>query len=226
MEPRNIKIALLGAGKTGSKILEVANKHHEITIFNSSNRPTLENLMNHDIIISFLPGGVFKEYIPLLLEVGLPLVSGTTGIELDDDIDTQLKSRGLTWITASNFAIGMNLVKQIINTLSRGADLFPDSEYQIYEKHHINKKDAPSGTAKTWAKWLGKPVTFSHDREGDVIGIHQLTFSSEFETIVVKHEVKDRKVFARGALWTVDWMLKNKPRPGLHELSELMEEIL
>ena len=73
-----MKIALLGKGKTGSKILEL---NSEVTAFDRSNIPTFEKLINFDVIISFLPGEVFSELIPVLLETKKPVVTGSTGFQ-------------------------------------------------------------------------------------------------------------------------------------------------
>ena len=73
------KIALLGRGKTGSKVLEV-NSQNSITVFHRENPPTYEKLKDHDVILSFLPGDAFLEMIPLLVETQKPVVTGSTGL--------------------------------------------------------------------------------------------------------------------------------------------------
>lgn len=89
-----MKIALLGKGKTGGKVLELlveGNIPH--TVFDSKNQPTLENLKGHDVVISFLSGEVFKEYMPLLLDSTLPVVTGSTGMQRPSDFDKKLKEK-------------------------------------------------------------------------------------------------------------------------------------
>lgn len=220
-----MKIALLGAGRTGSKVKEAA-KGHAVTEFTEHNPPTITTLADHDVVISFLPGDAMASYLPMLVESGIPVVNGSTGFEWPADIDNQLQQHGVAWITASNFALGMNLVKAMIRIMAKAPNLLPSSSYHIHEVHHIHKKDSPSGTAKSWAKWLDRPVEFSDDREGDVVGIHTLTMDSEFEQISLRHEAKDRAVFASGAVWTAEYVLSHKVEPGLHELSTIMEKEL
>lgn len=218
-------IALLGSGRTGGKVIDAATGH-TVTAFNESNLPTLEKLAGHDVVISFLPGTAMIQYIDMLLQSGLPVVSGSTGLDWPERVDSTLKQQGTAWITASNFALGMNLVKAMIKVLAKAPELLSGTSYSLHEVHHINKKDSPSGTAKTWAEWLGYPVTFSDDREGDVVGIHTLTMDSDFEAISLRHEAKDRAVFASGAIWTADYLLSHTVEPGLHELSTIMEKEL
>lgn len=220
-----MNIALLGSGRTGGKVIEAANDH-TVTAFNQGNIPTADKLAAHDIVISFLPGNAMTQYIDILLESGLPVVSGSTGFEWPEHVDPTLKQQGTAWITASNFALGMNLVKAMIKIMAKGSGLLPGTSYRLHEVHHINKKDSPSGTAKSWAAWLGHPVTFSDDREGDIVGIHTLTMDSDFEAISLRHEAKDRAVFAAGAVWTAEYLLSHNIEPGLHELSTIMEKEL
>lgn len=220
-----MKIALLGAGRTGGKVIEAANGH-DVTAFNEHNPPTVEALKKHDVAVCFLPGDAMSSYIDILLESGLPVVNGSTGFEWPENFDNELRSRGLAWITASNFALGMNLVKAMIKIMSKAPNLLRDVSYKIHEVHHINKKDSPSGTAKSWAQWLSHPVEFSDEREGDVVGIHTLTMDSEFEQISLRHEAKDRAVFASGAVWTAEYLVENEVGPGLHDLSDIMQKEL
>src|SRR5690606_8405163 len=99
-----MRIALLGNGKTGSKVLEIAEKKHQLIIFDSQRVPTFEKLKETDAIISFLPGNVFLDLIPLLVETKLPVVTGSTGFTWPDNIQTILKEKNLAWIYATNFS--------------------------------------------------------------------------------------------------------------------------
>src|SRR5689334_7664275 len=141
-----MKIALLGTGRTGSKVLELTDGA-DVTGFNEHNPPTVEALQGHDVAISFLPGPAFLEHIDVLLESGIPLATGSTGFEWPKDIDAKLKEQGTAWITASNFSLGMNLVYGMIRVLAKAPQLFDDFEFKLHEVHHIHKKDQPSGTS-------------------------------------------------------------------------------
>ncbi len=103
----------------------------------------------------------------------------------------------------------------MIETLAKAQDLFNQSSYSIHEVHHTQKMDAPSGTAISFDNWLGDNIEakISSERTGDIIGEHELTFECEDEKITLKHEAKDRSIFARGSLWAADILSKNENIP-------------
>lgn len=215
----NKKIALLGAGKTGSKVIELANSDEEIIVFNTSNPPTTDKIAEMDAVISFLPGPAFLEYIDLLLASKTPVITGSTGMEWPDGVHEKLLDQKTTWIKAHNFALGMNIVKPIIEMMANATALFPEAKYKMHEVHHVHKKDAPSGTAITWKNWLDRNVEITSERTGDVVGDHEITLRTAFEEITIKHRSLDRKIFASGALWATRYLLENPDtEAGLHPL--------
>lgn len=218
-----MKIALLGKGKTGSKVLE--SKAHQVIAFDSKNPPTFEKLETFDAVISFLPGEAFKSYIPLLVETKLPVVTGSTGFEWPTNLNETLKSKNISWIYATNFSMGVAVVKQMLNKLSTAKDFFPTHQTSIHEVHHTHKKDAPSGTALSMEQWMHEKCTITSDRTGDVIGFHELTFDTGSEKIKLSHEALDRKLFADGAIWAAEYLFKNKT-PGLNSFQEIIERTL
>lgn len=219
-----MKIALLGKGKTGT---EVYNLNQTCTIFDSSNPATFNSLKGHDVIISFLPGPVFKDYIPLLLETKIPVVTGSTGFEWPEDFDQNLKENKLKWIYAHNFSLGMNLVKNMIETLSKASQLFDEYDFSIHEIHHTKKLDAPSGTAISFKNWLGLEANITHERIGDVVGEHELTFDCPDEKIVLKHSAKKRSIFARGSLWAAKLIISDNSIPyGLNHFNNIVNNHL
>ncbi|HEX5797903.1 MAG TPA: dihydrodipicolinate reductase C-terminal domain-containing protein, partial [Candidatus Saccharimonadales bacterium] len=217
-----MKIALLGTGRTGSKVTEIAGKN-DVIGFDENNIPTLEKLKSCDTAISFLPGPAFIQYIDLLIESGLPVAIGSTGFDWPDDIDKRLKKNGLAWIEASNFALGMNIMRAMIRAMSKAPKLFDQFEFNMEEIHHIHKKDSPSGTALTWKEWLGQDVQISAKREGDNPGFHKLTLKTPYEDISIEHQSKDRKIFAQGAVWTARRLAEGNLPPGLHKLQDIMD---
>lgn len=220
-----MKIALLGTGKTGSKVIEALGGQG-VTGFDEKNPPTLEALRQHDVAIAFLPGPVMEQYIDLLIESGLPLANGSTGLQWPKDIDGRLKAKNLAWITAGNFSLGMNLVYSMIKVLAKAPKLFDDYEFNLHEVHHIHKLDKPSGTALAWQRWLGQDAHITSAREGDNPGFHKLTLSTPYEDISLEHQAKDRKIFAEGAIWTAKKLLSGTVPPGLHDLQAIMEQEL
>ncbi|MCF8059614.1 MAG: hypothetical protein K9K67_09975 [Bacteriovoracaceae bacterium] len=218
-----MKVALFGRGKTGSHVRELCVAQNiSCTVFHSENAPTAEGLKGHDIIISFIPGPVLKEYIGIILESKLPIISGSTGAEWPADLDQSLKENQQCWIQGHNFSLGMNIVHKMIKILERAPQLFDDSwEAKIHEIHHTKKLDAPSGTALRWAEWFGHEAEITSERTGDVVGHHEFTFSIPFETITLTHEAKDRSLFANGALWAAKKVLEKKAPPGLTWFEDL-----
>lgn len=220
-----MKIALLGKGKTGGRVLEllVQNKIPH-TVFDSKNHPTLENLKNHDVVISFLAGDVFKEYLTLLLESKLPVVTGSTGMEWPHDFDKKLQVLNSKWIYATNFSLGMNLVQQMILIMKEANLIINNVQFSMNEVHHTKKLDAPSGTALSWKKWLDQDVSITSERMGDVIGIHELKLKTPVEEITIKHEALDRKIFAEGALYAANKITTLSP--GLHLFQDVVQKEL
>ncbi len=217
-----MRIALLGKGKTGSKILEL--KKSDITVFDSQNRPTLEKLKNCDVAISFLPGHAFLEYIPLLLDSKLPMVIGSTGVEFPVELDTQLKERKMAWIYGSNFSLGVVLTKILIEKMNDYLGLFNERSFSLHEIHHTKKLDAPSGTALSMASWVDDNVQITSERTGDVVGHHALTLRTPREEITIAHEALDRSLFAEGALRASELLNQKKLPFGLHNFQEVMQK--
>lgn len=217
------KVALLGRGKTGSHVKKLCEERNiTCNVFHRENPVTVEKLKGHDIIISFIPGPALNEYRNIILESGLPIISGSTGFEWGEDLNIALKSNNQVWIQGHNFSLGMNIVHQLIKVLAKGPNLFPDSwKGAIHEIHHTKKLDAPSGTALRWGDWFGKEVEITSERTGDVVGHHEFTFSVPFETITLTHKAKDRSLFANGALWAAELVLAQKVNPGLTWFEDL-----
>jgi 4-hydroxy-tetrahydrodipicolinate reductase len=216
-----MKIALLGKGKTGSKVLDISKD--EIEVFDRTNNPTFEKLIKHDVIISFLPGDAFLELIPLLVETKKPVVTGSTGFNWPNHMDQTLKSSKLTWIYASNFSLGVVAVKKLLETLHQSSSLFAHKKFTLHEVHHTQKKDAPSGTAFSMKQWLGEDCEITSERTGEVIGLHTLTLDTGSEKITITHEAKDRTLFAEGALWAANMIMTNKCEHGLNSFQTLAE---
>lgn len=218
-----MKIALLGLGKTGSKVLELAP---QAECFNTKNIPTLEKLSQCDVIISFLPGDAFLEYIELLIESGKPVVTGSTGFDWPQDINEKLEDKKCAWVKSHNFSLGMNIVRMMIEKMSLLDKLFDDGKFSIHDIHHIHKKDAPSGTALSWKEWLGVECEITAERKGDIIGYHHMIFDSPSEKITLIHEANDRSIFAKGALFAANILSKRDTPSGLHDFNQLIKNYL
>lgn len=221
-----MKTALIGDGRTGGRIPELLPEG-SVTIFNQNSPPTLEKLNGHDVIISFAPGNAFVKMIPLLLKSNIPVIIGSTGFLWPTEIETKIKCARTKWVIASNFSIGMNLIQGMIKILSGSIRLFNDCNFTIHEIHHTNKKDAPSGTALSWEKWLGQKAEITSERTGDVVGIHRMNLITKNEKITLEHEALDRKIFAEGAIWAARKILSDKTiEHGLHYFEDIVKKEL
>ena len=218
-----MKISVIGTGKTGSSIADLLGE--KAVTFNSSNKPTPEEVSKTDAAIIFVPGSAAPETVDVMLEAGIPAVWGTTGYGWPEDLPEKVKAVQSKWIIGSNFSLGMNLVRKALNVLGEGSDMLDSPIFHIHETHHTDKKDAPSGTAISWQQWLNRESQISSSRVGDVKGIHELHIKTANESIYLKHEAHDRKLFAEGAIWAAEKLLNDKEIvPGVYQFSELFDK--
>lgn len=215
-EYTNLKCGLLGAGKTGSFVIE--HSPFETIVFNTKNPPTNEKLKECDLLISFLPGDALLSYLDIIIASEVPLVCGTTGIKLPQNLSPKAP-----WILASNFSLSMVLIKHCLKTLSM-MDKFEKTDFFIDETHHVNKLDNPSGTALTWKEWLGKECEVKGHRIEDAVGTHILKIKTPYEEVELSHKSLSRSLFAKGALYAAKLILKNNYQPGLYDFHELVEK--
>ncbi len=221
-----MRISVIGTGKTGSKVVELLGDKL-LHSFDENNPATIEKLKESDAIIIFVPGDAVSEILETVLESGTPSAWGSTGFQWPEDLDDRVKFANTKWILAHNFSLGMNIIRHTIKKISEGSTILDNPEFNIHEVHHIHKKDAPSGTAISWKKWLGKEVEITSTREGDVNGIHELTLSTEREKISLKHEALDRSIFAEGAIWCAEQLVNNLILTnGVHTFGELFDQVM
>lgn len=165
-----------------------------------------------DVAIDFSVADAVPSNLPKLAARGMDLVIGTTGWQ---DHREALKAEAARYpigvVTASNFALGVNL---FLALAERAGELFaaqPDFGAWIHEAHHAAKRDAPSGTALTLeAAIRGAGYTpridISSTRAGSIPGTHTIGFDAMAETITLTHTARDRTIFARGALEAARWV--------------------
>lgn len=215
-----LKIALLGKGKTGGAFFDLAKNLHEVKAFQSKNPATIQDLLDADVIVSFLSAPALADVLPSILESKKPLVSGTTGFNYEN-LEKQTKLDA-PWITASNFSLGMNVFFFFAKVLSK-METMATSEISIREIHHTSKLDSPSGTALKLASVFSKKVAIDAERIGDAKGFHELKVLLQGESLKIEHEAFDRSVFASGALYAVENLLKGLS-PGIHRFEDILEQ--
>ncbi|MEX8548351.1 MAG: 4-hydroxy-tetrahydrodipicolinate reductase [Mucilaginibacter sp.] len=154
-----MKIALLGYGKMGKMIEQVAlERKHEIVLkidHDNLQELTLENLQKADVAIEFSTPHTVLNNIALCFEAEIPVVVGATGwYEKLQEVKIECLQRNASLIYASNFSVGVNIFFHINKMLAKVMNRFPDYEVQVEEIHHTQKLDAPSGTAITIAEGI------------------------------------------------------------------------
>lgn len=219
-----MKIALIGDGKTGGHVKKLLDEK-DLMVFNEENKPTAEKLKKADVAIIFVPGVAAGELIEPILESKIPAAWGTTGYQWPEDMPERVKAYGSRWVVASNFSLGMNIMRKCLEAVGQGSALLKDPEFHIHEMHHKDKLDAPSGTALKWKEWLGRnDVQISWNREGDVKGVHSLHVKTAVESLFLKHEAHDRAVFAQGAIWTARFLYNNSNiMPGMYSFESIID---
>lgn len=220
---KDITYAVIGTGKTGGAVLQKLGS--SAIGFDEDNRPTPEALKKCDIAIVFVPGAAAEQIVNVVLEAGIAAVWGTTGYAWPEGLAEQVKKKGVRWVIGSNFSMGMNLVRKAIKLMGQGAEMLHAPSFHIHEVHHLNKQDAPSGTAISWKEWLNRDAVISSDRQGDVKGIHHLHIKTRGESIYLKHEAHSRDIFAEGAIWSANYILNHRfIEPGVYPFSDLFDQ--
>lgn len=220
-----MKTAVIGTGKTGGAVLNLLDDAQIIGPFNEDNEPAVETLRQADVCVIFVPGAAVNDILDIVLESGVPAVWGSTGYNWAvSTIEKRLKNDSNKWLRASNFSLGMQIVRRCLKLIGDGASSLDHPAFTIHEIHHTGKKDAPSGTAISWKEWLGQQAEITSERKGDIKGIHQLTMETPFENVILKHEAKDRTVFAEGALWAAKKLLDDSIEPGFYTMEEIFDK--
>ena len=232
-----MKIALLGYGRMGKAIEQIAiERGHAIVALVDKNE-NQGNLSEADVAINFSVPDAAVANIKAAMEKQIPVVCGTTGwlehLKEVEDYCTQNKS---AFIYASNFSVGVNLFFKLNKILAKL--MHPHKSYtpQMKEIHHINKLDAPSGTAITLAEGVfdqSKYTDWSIDetkgsttlpitveRTGEVPGTHSIEYKSDVDSISIQHEAHSRQGFALGAVIAAEWIQNKK---GVFTMNDVLD---
>lgn len=239
-----MKIALIGYGKMGKEIEATAlQRGHSVVLkINSGNADALTTaqLKLADVAIEFSKPGLAVSHIMTCFEAGIPVVVGTTGwYEKLNDVKQIASQQNQSFLYASNFSIGVNLFFQINRQVA--ALMANQSAYhlKLQEIHHLQKLDAPSGTAITLAegvmqensrkqKWVNHASNQDHElgieslRMEGVPGTHRIAYESEIDSIELIHTAHNRKGFALGAVMAAEWL---QGKTGCFEMKDVLGNI-
>jgi 4-hydroxy-tetrahydrodipicolinate reductase len=236
-----MNIALIGYGRMGHEIEALALRRGHLIklIIDQDNAVDLKgaNLKSIDVAIEFsLPEAALKNIVTCL-EAKIPVVSGTTGWLKDFEVAAETcRKSGTSFIHSSNFSIGVNIFFHINSELAKQMVHLSDYSPSIVEVHHTKKLDAPSGTAIALAEGIRHKLPkfegwcFENDkkencipinsvREGVVPGTHTVTWDSEIDCISLKHEAKNRKGFALGAVVAAEFIHLKR---GIFTMSDVL----
>ena len=195
-----------------------------------------------DVIIDFTIPKCTIEILKIASKLGKRVVIGTTGFSTKEESLIKKYSKKIPILKAGNMSLGVNLLMYLTEIASKSLN----DQYlsKIFEVHHKHKKDYPSGTALMLGKGIadgkkqnlynligkkflnkksfpyGKKINFNSLRKGEIIGEHEVKFSSGKEIITLNHEAFDRTLYSDGALTASKWLMKKKP--GLYSMRDLL----
>jgi 4-hydroxy-tetrahydrodipicolinate reductase len=230
-----MNILLLGRGKTGSLAAEVAGRRgHRVRVVGADENTNgaalaVQTLREFDVVMDFTAPSCVVCHIETCVNAGKTMVVGTTGWygELDR-VKGLVESRGTGFVYAANFSIGVNLFLDVARAAA--AALHHDYTGQIFERHYIHKKDAPSGTAiaiqRTIREASGETkhedLEIISFREGEVVGMHEVVLESAADRIYLCHDAKSRQGFAEGAVRAAEWIANKK---GFYDFRDIWRQI-
>ena len=236
-----MKIALIGYGKMGKAIEEVAlEKGHEIVLkidVQNNEDFTKENLQKADVAIEFTGPHSAYENVKKCIQSGVPVVSGSTGwLEKWNEISALCDTNNGSLVYSSNYSIGVNLFFELNKQLAKLMEPYDSYDVNMKESHHTEKKDAPSGTAITLAEqilanlgrknqWVNSPsstpsdLLITSERIDPAPGTHTVIYQSPIDTIEITHTAHNRKGFASGAVLAAEFA-KNKS--GIFTMKEVL----
>jgi len=223
-----LHIVVLGRGKTGSLVVDAARErgHQVQSVTSGENKEaawlTSENLRLTDVVIDFTTPHAVLPNVSAVMHSGKPMVVGTTGWYGEmQRVKTLVEAARTGFVFGANFSYGVNLFFQIVKAAAPA--LRHGYTGHITERHHIHKKDAPSGTAVAMQKILqSEQVGITSEREGDVTGTHILELNSTGDRILLTHEAKSRRTFAEGAVLAAEWIMGKQ---GFYDFKDIFAEL-
>ena len=226
-----MRLLLLGAGKTGALVADVARElKHEVTVLRAADnlqaaRLTPEYLGRFEAMIDFTTPNAVLDNIAACLAAGTPTVVGTTGwYEALPAVRVLVEKAKTGFVFGANFSIGLNLFLEVAHA---GASATRHGYTgKIFERHHVHKKDAPSGTAIAIRNAIqgasGHEFEITSFREGEVVGMHEVVLDSPNDTIYLCHDAKNRRGFAEGAVRAAEWIVGKK---GFFDFKDVWRDV-
>ena len=227
-----MRLLLIGHGRMGRLVESLAAAHGAtvagvVTSQSGADAISAGEYGDVDVAIDFSLPGAVRSNLTQLAAKKVDVVIGTTGWQADETACREIAARaGIGVVAAANFSLGMHIFREVVE---RAARLFAgraDVGAWIHELHHSAKKDAPSGTALLLrgameAAGYARTIDVSATRAGAIPGTHTVGFDGPSETVTLTHTVRDRAVFAHGALEAAKWL---KGRRGWFTVRDMIKE--
>jgi len=236
-------VGIVGAtGRVGRSLVDVLNGSTKYVLGPSFGRRQCEGTFladsitevfrDNDCVVDFSSPKLIQEVLKSAMVSPKPLLIGTTGWDrsLCEDLLEPL-SKLIPIVIAPNTSIGaavqLDLARYLVRFLGKGYDI------DILEKHHRNKADKPSGTAKQLQEGIcqsmqyigkndGSHIQMNAIRSGNLCGEHEVSFVSDDDSISIKHVAFNRGVFVKGVLKILDWLSKNRPEAGIYGMHDVL----
>lgn len=230
-----MKFALLGYGRMGKAIEEIAlERGHEI-ICKIDKNLNEGNLYQADVAINFSIPDAAVDNISRALNKSVPVICGTTGwLDAYQQVTQIAIKKNTAFLYASNFSVGVNLFFKLNMVLAQIMESHKEYSASMEETHHIHKLDAPSGTAITLAEGIiensnlidwkldgdGKDsLRIQSYREGEIPGTHTVKYKSPIDNITIEHKAHNRKGFAFGSVIAAEWIVGKK---GIFKMDDVL----
>ena len=228
-----MRLLLVGHGRMGKLVEALAPEYEAIIAGVVTTRDADAALRDGDfgpvdVAIDFTLADAVPRNLPLLAARGVNVVIGTTGWATHEaELRAVVDRTNIGVLAAANFSLGMNVFQLVVEEAGRRFAQHESFGAWIHELHHAAKKDAPSGTALQLKAGMeragyGRAIDVSSTRAGSIPGTHVVGFDGPSDTITLTHTVRDRAVFARGALEAARWL---KGRHGWFSMREMLQGV-
>ena len=214
-----MNIAVLGgSGRIGQLIIKLAEERGHAVVGSVSSRGNLLDLLeDSDIVIDFSAPDATMQL--LQINQNTPLVIGTTGLS-DEHFVLMQRQKNRVFYSA-NMSVEVAIIEEFLIKYSK---FFAKYDANILEIHHKCKKDSPSGTAVMLGNAIGKNVAFQSQRCGNIVGIHEISFTNKYNRLSIKHESYSKELFANGAIDIAEWLLTKQP--GFYQIRDYISDTL
>ncbi len=229
-----MRILVLGVGKTGKLVAEVAAEHgHSVHVLDATENKdasalTAPFVTGFDVVIDFTTPDAVVSNMRACLANGAKMVIGTTGwYSKLHDMKGLVERRGASLLYGSNFSVGVQMMLKLAEHMTRELKA-AGYTFSISETHHLTKLDAPSGTALTLRDAVKRAtdsgeVEIKSIRHGEAVGLHVLEAEGNGDKLLLTHESHSRRPFAEGAVRAAEWL--SQAAPGVYDFRDVFEKL-